>query len=99
MEKLSTTKMSYEEFDKLVRETWPDSERARKFECVAEFEWSNDEDHSLEDVSVKDHTPEEFAEWLAGNKKYTMIGEYQIMGALIHAGKLEAGNYLIQVWW
>jgi predicted transposase YbfD/YdcC len=84
MEKLSTTKMSYEEFDKLVRETWPDSERARKFECVAEFEWSNDEDHSLEDVSVKDHT---------------MIGEYQIMGALIHAGKLEAGNYLIQVWW
>jgi len=100
MEKITTTKMTYKEFDQLVKATWPDTIRSKTFESVCEFEWNNDEEHLYQNVTSADYEneQEDFAAWLAG-EKYTGVGPHPVLSALVSHGKLDAGNYLIQVWW
>lgn len=95
MKQIQATVITYHELDKLVHTTWP--ERS-DFECVAEFEWNNDEEHKCENVSEDDHDPIAFGDWLAKHK-YSRVGEYQLLAALVEAGKLQPGNYIIEVSW
>ena len=113
MKSMNVTSMGYSELDELVNKTWPAWKG--QFESCAEFEWSNDEDHSIEDVGRPIGqqwtipTPERIAEETAERaenlatwatgKRPFCCGEHQLMDSLFDAGVIPAGNYLIEVSW
>jgi hypothetical protein len=91
---VNITKLSYDDFDKLIHATWP----VRKdYECVSDCEWNNDEDHLYEGIDGSDYDANEFQEWLkTGKQLYT---PHLLLDALVVTGVLQPGNYLIQVFW
>jgi hypothetical protein len=111
VEKLTVTVLSYDEFDKLVHENFP--ERA-DYEFVANEEVNNDSAYLYKGVGVpikyKEDTPQElidkwrqddlasFQNWL-DKKQYSGIGTHKIFEALCRKGVIEPGNYLIKVSW
>lgn len=94
MKTITTTLIDYNEFNQLVRKTWP---QRHDFECVPEFEWGNDQDHTFE-VFSEDYNQNDLNDWLL-KKKHTCIGEYQLLSAFVTAGVLQPGTYTIQVSW
>lgn len=95
MEQMIIKVINYSEIEKLVHETWPDQEG---FEFISYFECTNDTDHLWSDVKGGDYDEEEFEHW-STNDGEGYIGHYQLLSALIDAGKLQPGNYLIRVSW
>ena len=88
--------LSYSEFDELIHETFP---QHQTFECIAEFEWNNDSEYLYEDVQALDQdSHEQFDDWL-NKAEFSYADPSLLLSALITAGKLEPGNYLIEICW
>lgn len=107
--------MDYNDWDKLVREAFPERE---DYESVAEHEWNNYSSYYVRDAGApkrwREDIPADVQEKLTADclksdqdhfakwlrrEKYSGVGHHQIIGELIRRGVLEPGDYLIRVYW
>lgn len=102
MREVTTFILDDREFDNLVNQHLKPSV---EFNCVAEFEWSNDESHGPYEVHLGDDPlghPEDDCEdaqkWIRGEEVYG-IGPAQLLAELHHRGVIVEGKYLIEVFW
>ena len=93
----TVTEIDYNELDKLVHDTWPSWEKAKKFKSVAEFEWCNDSSYEVE-ADENDYDSDDFMLWL-NDSKCSSVGPYQLFAALAFKGVLQSGNYLVIIYW
>lgn len=102
MKTLTVIVLDYAEFDALVNEKVYNGEEVS--ECVADNEWSNDEDHLYEfnqtvyDIDLKEgsyyRTYEE-----PQIKKGETVGVASLLTYMFEHSLLDKGNYLIEVSW
>jgi hypothetical protein len=65
------------------------------YECVAEEQWGNDETHEVE---VGPQEMQEYYRNKLKERKYEFM-LHKLMDQMCFEGKLEAGAYLIEVYW
>lgn len=81
------------ELEKLVKETWQEKDC---FNAIAEFIWANDCAYYHPDM--KGEPFEDLQKWLDDELMFGASSS-EVINSLIAAGKLQQGNYLIQVSW
>ncbi len=103
MKKIEFTVLTSNELDDLVNSLFPDNKYfgKEKFESIPAFEWNNYSSYQVLDVGKEKYLhkgwEQEVENKFAGKKEY--IGLCQILEYLCQKGKIESGNYLIEVYW
>jgi hypothetical protein len=93
--KKTVIEVDYHDVDQVITK-----EYGRDYECVAYEEWGNYQDHSL---NIKKEPLDEFEledleRWKSGDKK-ARCSVYVFLTDLCNQGKIEEGEYLINVFW
>jgi hypothetical protein len=90
IEEKSVREVDYHDLDKFISD-----EFGIQYECVPYEEWNNYSSHSI-DVKPKPLGDHEKAKISRGDFRY-LTGD--LLNELCHQGKLEAGEYLINIFW